>query len=226
MGNPAPPRDRSVTSYVQIEHVPFASLRPDPANPRRISGAELETVTRTIAEFGFIDSVIARRDDKLVIGGTSACSPRESLVSRPFPWSSFSSPQNGPICSTSPSTRSRASGTRRCSLGSLPTGATAPTSHCQAFETMRPETSSPSLAGWSLDRLRRRRKQQYPRDQCRWHRLHRANGHGLSRRRVMGTMTNKPIPRGANRSVLEVEVGAGDETRTSDPLLGKQMLYH
>ena len=69
MGNTTPSGDSVATSQLQIEHVPIGDLRPDPANPRRISDAELETLTRSLREFGFIDPVIARRDDKLVIGG-------------------------------------------------------------------------------------------------------------------------------------------------------------
>jgi ParB-like chromosome segregation protein Spo0J len=53
---------------IQIEHVPIDQLRPDPANPRKISDAELEALTRSIREFGFIDPVIALRDGT-VIGG-------------------------------------------------------------------------------------------------------------------------------------------------------------
>ena len=44
-------------------------LRPDPANPRRISDQELEALTRSIREFGLVDPIIARREDKTVIGG-------------------------------------------------------------------------------------------------------------------------------------------------------------
>ncbi len=54
---------------IQIEQVPIGDLRPDPANPRRISDQELETLTRSISEFGLIDPIIARREDKMVIGG-------------------------------------------------------------------------------------------------------------------------------------------------------------
>ncbi|MFH1485706.1 MAG: site-specific DNA-methyltransferase [Chloroflexota bacterium] len=54
---------------IEIEHIDIDQLRPDPANPRRISDAELETLTRSIQEFGFVDPVIARREDKVVIGG-------------------------------------------------------------------------------------------------------------------------------------------------------------
>ncbi|MCH8199829.1 MAG: ParB N-terminal domain-containing protein, partial [Chloroflexi bacterium] len=52
-----------------IEHLPIDDLRPDPANPRYISEDELEALTRSIRQFGFIDPVIARRDGRVVIGG-------------------------------------------------------------------------------------------------------------------------------------------------------------
>src|SRR5660398_216102 len=42
---------------------------PDPANPRRMSEEELESLTRSIRQFGLVDPVIARAEDKTVIGG-------------------------------------------------------------------------------------------------------------------------------------------------------------
>ena len=51
---------------LRIDHVPIDSLRPDPANPRRISDAELEALTRSIQHFGLVDPIIARHDDKIV----------------------------------------------------------------------------------------------------------------------------------------------------------------
>jgi len=57
------------TTAIEVEYVDIDRLRPDPANPRRISDAELEALTRSIAEFGFIDPVIARRADSVVIAG-------------------------------------------------------------------------------------------------------------------------------------------------------------
>ena len=42
---------------------------PIPPIPRRISDAELDSLTRSIRQFGFVDPVIARLDDKSVIGG-------------------------------------------------------------------------------------------------------------------------------------------------------------
>ena len=54
---------------LSVVHVPIDDLRPDPANPRRMSDAELDSLTRSIRQFGFVDPVIARREDKVVIGG-------------------------------------------------------------------------------------------------------------------------------------------------------------
>jgi len=60
---------RTKEQPLKIHHVPIGDLRPDPFNPRRISDAELEALTRSIREFGLIDPIIARRDDRTVIGG-------------------------------------------------------------------------------------------------------------------------------------------------------------
>ena len=59
----------AVNQDIDITHLPIGDLRPDPANPRRISDEELESLTRSIREFGLIDPIIARREDKVVIGG-------------------------------------------------------------------------------------------------------------------------------------------------------------
>ena len=49
--------------------MPIEQLRADPANPRRIGDAELEALTRSIREFGFVDPVIAQRSSNRIIGG-------------------------------------------------------------------------------------------------------------------------------------------------------------
>ena len=54
---------------VEIENVPIDSLHPDPANPRRIGKEELEALTRSLREFGFVQPVLARKTDNVVIGG-------------------------------------------------------------------------------------------------------------------------------------------------------------
>jgi DNA modification methylase len=59
----------TTTTLMQIEHVDIDTLRPDPANPRRISDAELESLTRSMREWGFVQPVLVRREDNTVVGG-------------------------------------------------------------------------------------------------------------------------------------------------------------
>jgi ParB-like chromosome segregation protein Spo0J len=54
---------------LQVVEVPIDQLRPDPANPRRISNAELEALTRSLKEWGFVQPVLALKQDSTVIGG-------------------------------------------------------------------------------------------------------------------------------------------------------------
>ncbi len=58
-----------MTVELQIEHVDIETLRPDPANPRKIGDAELEALTRSLREYGFVQPVIALRSDNTVVGG-------------------------------------------------------------------------------------------------------------------------------------------------------------
>jgi len=59
----------TATAAVEIESVDAESLHPDPANPRRIGKEELEALTRSLREFGFVQPVLARKADSVVIGG-------------------------------------------------------------------------------------------------------------------------------------------------------------
>ena len=56
-------------TQTQIVQMSIDDLKPDPGNPRRISDEELEALTRSVREFGLVDPIIARKDDKTVIGG-------------------------------------------------------------------------------------------------------------------------------------------------------------
>ena len=56
-------------SALTVEQLPIADLHPDPGNPRRIEEAELAALTRSIATFGVVDPVLARRADRRVIAG-------------------------------------------------------------------------------------------------------------------------------------------------------------
>src|ERR1051325_2815951 len=58
-----------VAHPITVEMVPLVDLRPDPFNPRRISVAELEALTRSLQESGFVSPVVARRKDRTIIGG-------------------------------------------------------------------------------------------------------------------------------------------------------------
>lgn len=59
----------SNSATVAVQQVPIGSLVPDPANPRRISDKELESLARSLQAFGLVDPIIARREDRTVIGG-------------------------------------------------------------------------------------------------------------------------------------------------------------
>jgi DNA modification methylase len=52
-----------------VEEVSIDLLRPDPANPRRIGDEDLDSLERSLRQFGFVQPVLARREDGTVIGG-------------------------------------------------------------------------------------------------------------------------------------------------------------
>src|SRR5262245_51278781 len=52
-----------------VEQVKIDSLRPDPANPRRIGDRELEALTRSLHEWGFVQPVIALRRGGTIVAG-------------------------------------------------------------------------------------------------------------------------------------------------------------
>ncbi|MPZ51042.1 MAG: DNA methylase N-4 [Dehalococcoidia bacterium] len=54
--------------HEQVE-VPIDDLHPDPANPRRMADSQSEALTRSLKDYGFIQPVLARRKDNVVIGG-------------------------------------------------------------------------------------------------------------------------------------------------------------
>ncbi|MFQ6027286.1 MAG: ParB N-terminal domain-containing protein, partial [Dehalococcoidia bacterium] len=54
----------SLKQDIDITLLPIGELKPDPGNPRRIDDLELEALTRSIREFGLVDPIIARAEDK------------------------------------------------------------------------------------------------------------------------------------------------------------------
>jgi ParB-like chromosome segregation protein Spo0J len=71
-----------------VDEVPIDDLRPDPANPRRISQDELDALERNLRQFGFVQPVLARREDRTVIGGHQrlVAAHRLGLTSVPVTW--------------------------------------------------------------------------------------------------------------------------------------------
>src|SRR5664279_1752131 len=71
-----------------VEEVPIDGLRPDPANPRRIGEDELDTLERSLRQFGFVQPVLARREDRTVIGGHQrlVAARRLGLTTVPVTW--------------------------------------------------------------------------------------------------------------------------------------------
>jgi DNA modification methylase len=57
------------TATYDIAWVPIDDLHPDPANPRKISDAELDALTSSIREFGLVQPILATRHDGKVVGG-------------------------------------------------------------------------------------------------------------------------------------------------------------
>ena len=54
---------------LQVEYVSPNDLTPAPYNPRTISERAMKALARLLDEHGFVDPVIARREDNLIIGG-------------------------------------------------------------------------------------------------------------------------------------------------------------
>jgi hypothetical protein len=71
-----------------VEQVAIDLLRPDPANPRRIGESELDSLTRSLRRFGFVQPVLARRQDSTVIGGHQrlVAARRLGLTTVPVIW--------------------------------------------------------------------------------------------------------------------------------------------
>ena len=53
----------------QLEYVDPAALNPAPWNPRKIDTDALKRLATLLDEHGFVDPVIVRRSDRLIIGG-------------------------------------------------------------------------------------------------------------------------------------------------------------
>jgi DNA modification methylase len=84
-----------VLPSLAVEDVPIERLSPDPANPRRISEDELDALTRSLRQFGFVQPVLARREDGVVVGGHQrlVAARRLGLTTVPVVWLDVSADQ-------------------------------------------------------------------------------------------------------------------------------------
>lgn len=65
-------REMNQTETIQrleVEEVALGALRPDPANPRKIDGQQLDALTASMKTYGIVQPILARREDGVVIGG-------------------------------------------------------------------------------------------------------------------------------------------------------------
>jgi len=60
---------KSGPTQLQIEYVEPQTLVPDKTNPRSITEKELSKLRKSLDTFGFVEPIIARREDNLIIGG-------------------------------------------------------------------------------------------------------------------------------------------------------------
>lgn len=54
---------------MKIETIDIDLLKPASYNPRNIDSEEMESLKRSLKQFGFVDPAIARTKDKMIIGG-------------------------------------------------------------------------------------------------------------------------------------------------------------
>ena len=91
---------QAATPDLQIVQVPIDDLHPDPKNPRKIDDAQLDSLTRSLREFGFLQPVIARHDDHVVVGGHQRLVASRRLGLKTVPTIFVDLSPSGPILRT------------------------------------------------------------------------------------------------------------------------------
>ncbi|MGA2514232.1 MAG: site-specific DNA-methyltransferase [Candidatus Limnocylindrales bacterium] len=78
----------TTATLLTVEQVGIDQLRPDPRNPRRISEEELDALERSLRQWGFVQPIVARREDGVVVGGHQrlVAARRLGLTSVPVIW--------------------------------------------------------------------------------------------------------------------------------------------
>ena len=75
---------------MDVVDVAIDDLRPDSANPRRISAAQATALTRSLEQFGFVQPLLVRREDDTVIGGHQRLDAARRLGYKTVPVTSMS----------------------------------------------------------------------------------------------------------------------------------------
>jgi DNA modification methylase len=85
----------SEAQFPSVEQVPLETLQLDPANPRRIADEVLDALERSVLEYGFVQPVIARTEDHVVIAGHQrlTVARRLGMSHLPVIWVDLPSPQ-------------------------------------------------------------------------------------------------------------------------------------
>lgn len=85
----------STTAALPVETVDIETLQPDPAHPRQIDPAELDALERSLRTWGVVQPILARRADRIVIGGHQRLLAARRLGQRTIPviWLDLSADQ-------------------------------------------------------------------------------------------------------------------------------------
>ena len=68
----------------EIVYANIDDLKGAEYNPRKISDAKFRALCQGIVEFGFVEPIVARKEDKLVIGGHQRIAALRALLSRQY----------------------------------------------------------------------------------------------------------------------------------------------
>ncbi len=76
---------QSGTARLRVEHVPIDSLHPWEANPRHMPAEEMESLRRSVSQWGLVQPLVVRRADNTIIGGHQRLDAARALGLRRVP---------------------------------------------------------------------------------------------------------------------------------------------
>jgi DNA modification methylase len=75
----------TVAAKLKVERVAIGSLRPWPGNPRLMPPQEMESLKRSISQWGMVEPIVVRRADRMVIGGHQRLEAARAMGLRKVP---------------------------------------------------------------------------------------------------------------------------------------------